>query len=169
MEFNQGILNKIEDGMSFARSVVIFLLGFGMIIFVSFSLSQHGSTYFSMRWYSVPFCIIGSFLIVLSVGYWAYSAYQLLKYGNEIFSIRSAIKETKQKWEALVALRIFDATGNTPPKVITDLISLKPELLPLMEELLKLITPDGVFNPDSGSDIIPNEHPEKPANNPPTK
>ena len=162
MEFNQGVLNKIEDGMSFARSVIIFLIGFGLIAFDAFASSSHGSIYFYAEWCSLPFCIVGSCLMLLALVYWLYSAYQLIKYGYEIFSMRSAIKETRQQWEALVALRIYDATGNVPPKVITDLVSLKPELLPLMEELLNLIVPDGVFKPDSSRDT----NADKPAQNP---
>ena len=152
MEFNQVILSKIEDGMSFARSVVTFLLGFGLVVFEAFISSKYGSVFFYAEWCRIPFRVIGSVLMLMSIIYWLYSAYQIIRYGYEIFSIRSAIKETRQQWEALVTLRIHDATGQSPPKVVTDLLTLKPELLPLMEELLKLVVPDDVFKPHSCGD-----------------
>lgn len=152
MELNQSILSKIEDGMSFARSVVIFLLGFGLIAFEAFTSSRYGAVFFYAEWCSTPLRVIGSILMLMALVYWIYSAYQLIRYGHEIFSIRSAIKETRQEWEALVALKIHDATGQCPPKVVTDLLSLKPDLIPLMEELLKLIVPGSALKPNSCGD-----------------
>lgn len=152
MEFNPGILNRIEDGMSFARSVVIFLLGFGLIVFEAFTSSKYGAIFFYAEWCSIPLCVIGSILILMALVYWLYSTYQIIRYGYEIFSIRSAVKETREQWQALVALKLHHATGQIPEKVILDLLSLKPELFPLMEELLKLIVPEGVLNSDFCSD-----------------
>lgn len=141
MEVNHAVLSKIEDGMSFARSIVIFMLGFVMIAFDSFAHSEYGTPLFNVTWYKEFLKIFGIVLVCLAVLSWIISVIHIALFGKTIFSMQSEIKKTKHEIESLIFLRLKDGTGKIPPDHILDMLRRKPHLIPLIEELLMIDLP----------------------------
>lgn len=159
MEFNQGILNKIEDGMSFARSVVIFLLGFGMIIFDAYAKSECGAKYFSIGWYDGFFRICGVVLLFVAITSWVAAIIQIVMFGRTFFSMSTEIKQTKHDIESLIFFRIKGTTGKTPPDHIVEVLRSKPHLIPLVEEFLSINFPDSGCMQDVNTPDEPTKNP----------
>ena len=156
MEFNQGILNKIEEGMSFARSVVIFLLGFGMIVFDAYAQSEYGAKYFNIGWYEGFFRVCGIVLLFVAITSWVSAVIQVALFGKTFFSMSTEIKQSKHDIESLIFFRLKGATGKTPPDHVVEVLRSKPHLIPLVEEFLSINFPDsGCMQDINNSDKPP--------------
>lgn len=142
LDINQGILNKVEDGMSFARSIVIFLLGLGVIVFDAFAHSEYGAPLFEITWYRDFFKAFGLALICLAPLSWIISVIHICLFGKTIFSMKTELKKSKHEIESLIYLRLTDSTGKIPPDHILEILRRKPHLIPLIEELLMVELPN---------------------------
>ena len=135
LKIDNRLLNRVEEGMSFAK--IAFLLVFGLVCISLKSLvySDFGSKYFTKSWTIDCLDWLGSLLIAIALVHFAYGTYTLLRYGEIAFSGKSALERWRREWELLVSLHFLNKTGVDIPEPLLGKLREREDYLEFFEDL----------------------------------
>jgi len=135
LKIDNRLLNRVEEGMSFAK--IAFLLVFGLVCISLKSLvySDVGSKYFTKSWTIDCLDWLGSILIAIALVHFAYGTYTLLRYGEIAFSGKSALERWRREWELLVSLHFLNKTGVDIPEPLLGKLREREDYLEFFEDL----------------------------------
>lgn len=135
LKIDNRLLNRVEEGMSFAK--IAFLLVFGLVCISLKSLvySDFGSKYFTKSWTIDCLDWLGSILIAIALVHFAYGTYTLLRYGEIAFSGKSALERWRREWELLVSLHFLNKTGVDIPEPLLGKLREREDYLEFFEDL----------------------------------
>lgn len=135
LKIDNRLLNRVEEGMSFAK--IAFLLAFGLVCISLKSLvySDFGSKYFTKSWTIDCLDWLGSILIAIALVHFAYGTYTLLRYGEIAFSGKSALERWRREWELLVSLHFLNKTGVDIPEPLLGKLREREDYLEFFEDL----------------------------------
>lgn len=137
MKIDNKLLNRVEEGMAFAK--IAFLLVFGLVCvsFKSIVYSDFGSKYFTKSWAIDYLDWLGIILIAIALAHFVYGTYTLFRYGEIAFSGKSALERWRREWELLTALHFFGNTGSNIPEIFLDELRKNPEGLVFFEKIFQ--------------------------------
>lgn len=140
MKIDHKLLNRIEEGMAFAKIAFLLVFGFICIAFRSFAYSTFGSNYFTKSWIIEYLDWLGAILIIIALAHFIHGTYTLFRYGGIAFSGKSALERWRKEWELLTALHFFNNTGLDIPDIFLDELRENPEGLVFFEKIINRIS-----------------------------
>lgn len=135
LKIDNRLLNRFEEGMSFAKIAFLLIFGLVCISLKSLVYSDFGSKYFTKSWTIDCLDWLGSLLIAIALVHFAYGTYTLLRYGEIAFSGKSALERWRREWELLVSLHFLNKTGVDIPEPLLGKLREREDYLEFFEDL----------------------------------
>ena len=135
LKIDNRLLNRVEEGMSFAKIAFLLVFSLVCISLKSLAYSYFGSKYFTKSWTIDCLDWLGSLLVVIALIHFIYGTYTLLRYGELAFSGKSALERWRREWELLVSLHFLHKTGVDMPEPLLGKLREREDYLEFFEDL----------------------------------
>nr|DAT56375.1 MAG TPA: hypothetical protein [Caudoviricetes sp.] len=134
MKIDNKLLNRVEEGMAFAKIAFLLVFGLVCISFKSLAYSDFGSKYFTKSWAIDYLDWLGIILIAIALAHFIHGTYTLFRYGGIAFSGKSALERWRREWELLITLHFLNKTGVDMPELLLSELRKRPDGLEFFEE-----------------------------------